>query len=88
MTIKGREELAEKLYQKLQPGSIVIIGYHDVCSQADEKLINVGFERVNKKYSVDTQAEKQRKSMENTPWLKEYIYDKSLDIQNLCFERK
>ena len=88
MTPKGRAELAQRLHDNLQPGSIVIIGYHDVGSQADTKLTDAGFESVQKRYSVDIQAEKQKKWIENTPWLRECIYDKSLDIQNLCFERK
>ena len=84
MTPKGRAELAQKLHDNLQPGSIVIIGYHDVSSDANRDLLSAGFEHVNKLYSKDLVSQKYRAYVH----LVDDIYEPAYDIKTLCFERK
>ncbi len=48
MTPTGISELSNKLYSKLQPKSIVIIGANDIGHGADRNLIAAGFKPVEK----------------------------------------
>ena len=53
MTPMGVTNLANKLYSKLQPKSIVIIGASDILSDADKRLVEAGFKKIDKDYDMN-----------------------------------
>lgn len=52
ITPMGRQLLSEKLYSKLQPKSMVIIGSCDLMKEADKNLLKAGFKQVDDDFDM------------------------------------
>ncbi len=90
LTEDGVKTLSKNLYEKLKPGSLVIIGAMDVPMEyysspnANIHLKKAGFKNLNDKYSIDF---KDRDLYEKYIYLKKDNFEFTPDVQKYCYEK-